>query len=91
MRADRAQLASMQMAELAELQERMMSKQTYIGPSAITLLGVLFVCLKLGGAIDWSWWLVTLPFWWGFGFMAATCVSGLALALCIVIYRSIFK
>jgi uncharacterized membrane protein YdbT with pleckstrin-like domain len=30
------------------------------------LLGVLFVGLKLTGHIDWSWWLVTLPFWGGF-------------------------
>jgi len=30
----------------------------------IGLLGVLFVGLKLTGYIDWSWWLVTLPFWW---------------------------
>jgi len=27
------------------------------------LLGILFVGLKLGGIIDWSWWWVTLPFW----------------------------
>jgi hypothetical protein len=27
------------------------------------LLGALFVSLKLGGVIAWSWWLVTLPFW----------------------------
>lgn len=27
-------------------------------------LGVLFVGLKLGGVIDWSWWWVTAPFWW---------------------------
>lgn len=30
------------------------------------LLGVLFVGLKLGEVIDWSWWWVTLPFWGGF-------------------------
>lgn len=29
------------------------------------MLGVLFVGLKLTGYIDWSWWLVTLPFWIG--------------------------
>jgi len=28
-----------------------------------SLLGVMFVGLKLGGVIDWSWWWVTLPFW----------------------------
>lgn len=30
------------------------------------LLGVIFVTLKLLKIIDWSWWLVTLPFWGGF-------------------------
>lgn len=27
------------------------------------LLGLLFVALKLIGAITWSWWWVTIPFW----------------------------
>ena len=27
------------------------------------LLCLLFVCLKLTGVIDWSWWWVTSPFW----------------------------
>lgn len=27
------------------------------------LLGIAFVVLKLTGAIGWSWWWVTLPFW----------------------------
>lgn len=27
------------------------------------LLGVLFIGLKLGGIISWSWWWVTAPFW----------------------------
>lgn len=26
-------------------------------------LFLLFLGLKLAGAIDWSWWLVTLPLW----------------------------
>lgn len=26
-------------------------------------LTVLFIVLKVTGVIDWSWWLVTLPFW----------------------------
>lgn len=29
------------------------------------LLGVVFVTLKLCKVIDWSWWIVTLPFWGG--------------------------
>jgi hypothetical protein len=35
------------------------------GIGVFGLLGVLFVALKLTGVIDWSWWLVTLPFWGG--------------------------
>lgn len=26
-------------------------------------IGLLFVGLKLGRVIDWSWWWVTCPFW----------------------------
>lgn len=35
------------------------------GVGVIGLLGVLFVGLKLGGVINWSWWYVTMPFWGG--------------------------
>ena len=40
----------------------------------VGLLGVLFVGLKLTGHIDWSWWLVLLPFY-----------AGLAVALGFVV------
>ena len=41
-----------------------MEKQViYKGTSTLGLLGVAFVVLKLVGVINWSWWLVTLPFW----------------------------
>ncbi len=33
------------------------------GTSALSLLGVAFVVLKLTGYIEWSWWWVTAPFW----------------------------
>ena len=33
------------------------------GVSILGLLGVAFVILKITGVIDWSWWIVTLPFW----------------------------
>jgi len=36
------------------------------GIGVLSLLGVLFVGLKLGGLINWSWWWVTAPFWGGF-------------------------
>lgn len=35
------------------------------GVGVFGLLGVAFVVLKLTGVINWSWWLVTLPFWGG--------------------------
>ena len=31
------------------------------GPGLLTLLTVLFVGLKLGGVITWSWWWVLSP------------------------------
>lgn len=33
------------------------------------LLGLLFIGLKLGGVIDWSWWLVTMPLYGGAAFL----------------------
>ena len=33
------------------------------GVSASTLLGIVFVVLKLTNTIAWSWWWVTFPFW----------------------------
>ena len=41
-----------------------MEKQViYKGPGVLGLLGIAFIVLKLVGVIDWSWWLVTLPFY----------------------------
>jgi|APSaa5957512535_1039671.scaffolds.fasta_scaffold08354_2 hypothetical protein len=28
------------------------------------VLGIVFIVLKLTDNIDWSWWLVLLPFYW---------------------------
>lgn len=33
------------------------------GIGILGLLGIVFVTLKLCGVINWSWWLVTAPFW----------------------------
>ena len=32
----------------------------------LSLLALLFIGLKLGGVIAWSWWLVMLPLYGGF-------------------------
>lgn len=29
-----------------------------------SVLGIVFIVLKLTGVIAWSWWLVLLPFYW---------------------------
>lgn len=41
------------------------------GIGFLSLLGLLFVGLKLGHVINWSWWWVTCPFWGVFAIAAA--------------------
>lgn len=33
------------------------------GVGFITLLGLLFIGLKLAGFVDWEWWVVLAPIW----------------------------
>ena len=35
------------------------------GPGFLTLLGILFIGLRLAGVIDWPWWQVLSPLWGG--------------------------
>ena len=37
----------------------------------IGILFILFLTLKLLGAIDWSWWSVTAPLWVGYPLIVA--------------------
>lgn len=39
------------------------------GMSTLSVLGIVFIVLKLLGVITWSWWWVTAPFWGGFAFV----------------------
>ena len=50
------------------------------GGLVLGMLGVMFVGLKLTGYIDWSWWLVTMPFW-----------GGAALAVIVILIAGWFK
>lgn len=63
-----------------------MSKETSSGSGigVIGLLGVAFVVLKLTGFIDWSWWLVTAPFWSG----AALLLIGFSIYFIVIQVRS---
>lgn len=45
------------------------------------LLGLLLVGLKLGGVINWSWWLVTLPFWWWIAVLAVIALVAIVASL----------
>jgi len=38
-------------------------------------LFLLFVGLKLGGAISWSWWLIFSPFWVPVAGVVAACTA----------------
>jgi len=58
------------------------SKGSSGGIGVLGLLGVLFVGLKLGNVIDWSWRYVTLPFWGGL-------VIGILIMIGIVIWAII--
>lgn len=59
------------------------SSSSSSGVSAIGLLGVLFVGLKLTGFINWSWWWVTAPFWGGLA-VVIVAFAGFGLFLLIV-------
>lgn len=57
------------------------------GISAIGLLGVAFVILKLCHVIEWSWWWVTAPFWGGL----AIYIVILAIALIVWIIKKLWN
>lgn len=50
------------------------AQSTSSGISLAGLLGVLFIGLKLGGVITWSWLWVLAPFWGGFALIAVIVV-----------------
>jgi hypothetical protein len=51
-----------------------------------SVLGIVFIVLKLTDTIAWSWWWVLAPFWapW-----AAALVLGLIIGLSVVTYRAL--
>lgn len=44
-------------------EKTMHSAQKAASTSIMSLIGILFIALKLIGVIDWSWWWVLAPFW----------------------------
>ena len=49
------------------------------GVTAIDVLQIVFIVLKLCGVIKWSWWLVLMPLWISLGI-------GVILFIILVIY-----
>lgn len=45
-----------------------------------SLLGIVFITLKLCGVINWEWWIVTIPLWGGLA------LSALLFAVAIIFY-----
>lgn len=45
------------------------------------LLAIVFIALKLGGVIHWSWWLVLAPLWGGFALGIVVLIALFALAV----------
>lgn len=44
---------------------KFLQKQSLIGTIMSFVLFFLFLGLKLGGSINWSWWWITIPLWGG--------------------------
>lgn len=53
-----------------------MSESTRNVISVVDVLGIVFVILKLSGAIHWPWWWVLLPFY--LPYVVVLAVVGLA-------------
>lgn len=70
-----------------------MQKTVYVsnGIGVFGLLGVLFVGLKLCDVIDWSWWLVTLPFWAGFALGLAIIIGYLVGGIVIAVIGALVE
>ena len=45
--------------------------------SLLSVLGCIFIVLKLLAVIDWSWWLVLLPIYGGLALLFVVFVGGI--------------
>ena len=52
----------------------------------LSILGIIFIVLKLAGTITWSWWWVLAPFWIPIAFLLAIAtVIGIIVLIGIVL------
>jgi hypothetical protein len=55
----------------------MQNLPTKSGFNIVSILGLIFITLKLMGYINWSWWLITLPFWGGISLILFLGIVGI--------------
>ena len=55
------------------------------------ILGCVFVTLKLCDVIDWSWWLVTLPFWGGVALGLIIFLVTFLISSIVIVYKEYKK
>ncbi|CAK6595869.1 unknown function [Klebsiella phage vB_Kpl_K39PH122C2] len=56
-----------------------------------SVLGLIFVTLKLTGVIAWSWWWVLLPFYGGIALLLAILAAGGVAAAAAIGIKSALK
>ncbi len=52
-----------------------------------TVLGLIFIVLKLVGTITWSWWLVLAPFWAPLAIVLGIAIFAVILAFIIQCFK----
>lgn len=59
----------------------MSNENVKVNLPVFTILGIIFITLKLMGYINWSWWYVLMPFWIpiAFGLLVITLMGVVAL------------
>lgn len=58
------------------------------GVGLFGLMFLLFLGLKLGGVIDWSWWWVTAPLWGPFVVVAVGIVLFVGVSMVVHFFRA---
>ena len=59
-------------------------KNVNFNVDVLSVMGLIYIVLKLTGNIDWSWWYVTMPFW-------GTWVLAVIVFVVLRIYKAIKK
>ena len=67
------------------------SNTTTGGIGFLGALFLVFVTLKLTNYIDWSWWWVTCPLWFGLAFIIGFATLCALVIMIAVIFKRIFK